>query len=103
MSAIAQTRCLNHGNREAVARCPECEKFFCRECITEHDGRVICQSCLSDLIATDDAPSSNFVKNLARTIGAAMGFAIAWVFFYLLGRILISIPTEFHDGGMWDR
>ena len=35
--------------REAVARCPECTQFFCRECITEHDDRVLCSACLKKL------------------------------------------------------
>jgi hypothetical protein len=46
MTAVAHQRCLHHHEREAVARCPECGHYFCRECITEHDERVICASCL---------------------------------------------------------
>ena len=43
---LSQQRCFNHTSREAVARCPECGRFFCRECITEHDDRVLCAVCL---------------------------------------------------------
>ena len=43
---LAHQRCFNHATREAVARCPECHHFFCRECITEHDDRVLCTGCL---------------------------------------------------------
>ena len=43
--SISQARCGNHAGREAVARCPECRGFFCRECITEHEGRLICAQC----------------------------------------------------------
>jgi hypothetical protein len=44
MQDITQQRCLNHMLREAVARCPECSRFFCRECITEHEDKVLCAS-----------------------------------------------------------
>ena len=49
MAAVALQRCLHHGEREAIARCPECGSFFCRECITEHDERVLCASCLAKI------------------------------------------------------
>jgi hypothetical protein len=49
MSALVHQRCFNHATREAVARCPQCSQFFCRECITEHDDRVICAACLKKL------------------------------------------------------
>ncbi|MBT8374528.1 MAG: rhomboid family protein, partial [Deltaproteobacteria bacterium] len=35
MKDLALQRCNNHGQREAVARCPKCRRYFCRECITE--------------------------------------------------------------------
>jgi len=47
---LAYQRCLNHTFREAVARCPECGHYFCRECITEHEDRVVCASCLRKLV-----------------------------------------------------
>ena len=51
MAALLANRCLHHPVREAVARCPECGQFFCRECITEHEDRVVCSSCLKRLTA----------------------------------------------------
>jgi hypothetical protein len=39
-------RCWNHENREAVCRCPECGRSFCRECVTEHAARLLCAACL---------------------------------------------------------
>ena len=46
MSALAHQRCFHHSLREAVARCPECRQFYCRECVTEHDDRMFCAACL---------------------------------------------------------
>ena len=32
MNDLLYQRCFNHVLREAVARCPECLRYFCREC-----------------------------------------------------------------------
>lgn len=29
------------------------------------------------------------------------GFLLAWGFFYLFGRVLLSLPTTFHEGPHW--
>ena len=50
-SALTHQRCFHHSHREAVARCPECRQFYCRECVTEHDYRVICATCLKKIAA----------------------------------------------------
>ncbi|WP_309385123.1 hypothetical protein [Cerasicoccus frondis] len=98
MSVLIKQRCRIHGHREAVARCPECEKFFCRECVTEHDGRVICQSCLTSLLSEETKEASPVWGRALSLLGAGVGFLLAWWVFYLIGRTLLSIPSEFHDG-----
>ncbi len=98
-------RCFHHPAREAVARCPECTRFFCRECITEHEERVICAECLAKLAqdGTQPKPASRrlpiaAVGMLTRTIGGAL---MAWFCFYLIGRMLLSLPSEFHAASLW--
>lgn len=103
-------RCLNHPAREAVARCPECARFFCRECITEHEERVICAECLGRLAQAGAQPRRADRLPLA---GAGMlaqlaaGALLSWFCFYLLGRMLLALPSEFHaesflwKGGDW--
>lgn len=105
-SGLRKTKCLNHEGREAVARCPACGNFFCRECITEHDHRVICASCLKKLLA--DAPSEN-PRRMGlggRTIKAGakclFGLVVAWLFFYAIGQVLLMIPDSFHSGKLWE-
>ncbi len=99
MSALSEQRCLNHALREAVALCPICRRFFCRECITEHDDRVICAGCLAR-------------QWTARTTGKRGGIAVqagqcflglltAWFFFYLIGQGLLALPSTFHEGEFW--
>lgn len=98
MSTLTKQRCRLHGHREAVARCPQCEKFFCRECVTEHDGRVICQPCLTELLQEDVKERSPIWGRIGGILGAGAGFMLAWWVFYMIGRVLLSIPSMFHDG-----
>ena len=46
MDDLLHQRCFNHMLREAVACCPECRRYFCRECVTEHEDKVLCAACL---------------------------------------------------------
>jgi hypothetical protein len=100
MSSLVHQRCFNHAAREAVARCPECRQFFCRECITEHDDRVLCAGCLKKLARTPLAPSPAFLK-LLRLAQCALGILIAWFFFFMIGESLLRIPAKFHEGTLW--
>ena len=93
--SIAQERCSNHASREAVARCPECGRYFCRECISEHDDRVICASCLKRLSAK---PVRRYrLAGLVRLAQVLMGVLLLWSSFYLLGKALLTIPSSFHE------
>ena len=100
MEAVARQRCFHHAMREAVARCPECGQFFCRECITEHDDRVICASCLKKLAAAG-ARAERSVWNVWPACQIAGGALFAWALFYLCGLGLLSIPSEYHEGRLW--
>jgi hypothetical protein len=101
LTIVAQ-RCMHHPGREAVARCPVCTHFFCRECITEHEDRVICSSCLKKLTAKPKAARRNFSPVL-RTAAAVMGIFVAWIFFFIVGRLLVNIPASFHESTIWER
>ena len=100
MSSLAAQRCFHHALREAVARCPECRHFYCRECITEHEDRVICASCLRRLSAAPAAPRLNW-SWLAALASSAAGLIILWLFFYFTGAALLSIPSSYHEGKVW--
>ena len=106
MSALHQTKCFNHFDREAVARCPECRNYFCRECVTEHEGRLICAACLQK----DEVPEVGKVQGgglrkawmlLADTGRVLIGIFIIWIVFYAVGQVLLLIPDSFHTGDMW--
>ncbi len=97
MLPLAQARCLLHSQREAAARCPECRQSYCRECITEHDGRVICAACLRRLAHRAHRPSPHLGR-LLRPWPVVLGLLISWMVYYSLGRLLLRIPSEWHEG-----
>lgn len=97
---IALQKCKRHALREAVARCPECKGFFCRECVTEHEDRVICSDCLVKLSEKKMKKPLRF-RWVLRGAGVVTGFFILWLFFYYLGQMLLSIPSDFHEGTLW--
>ena len=100
MISLSEHLCLNHAGREAVAKCPGCGQFFCRECITEHEDRVLCTGCLRKLTRAD-APKKRWGAVLARSFQTVAGLVVAWVMFYAAARALLSIPADFHDGTVW--
>jgi hypothetical protein len=100
MSALIHQRCFHHSAREAVARCPECRHFYCRECITEHEDRVICATCLKKLTAPAQSARVSFAWMLP-FVHLSLGFCLVWLFFYFLGATLLSIPSRFHEGTVW--
>ena len=100
MQSLLHQRCFNHATREAVARCPECGRFFCRECITEHDDRVVCSACLKKLARAPLAKRPAFVK-LVRFAQCVASLLLAWFFFFLVGEALLKIPAPVHEGTLW--
>jgi len=100
MQSLATQRCFNHATREAVARCPSCGQTFCRECITEHDDRVICAACLRKLARVPLLQRRAFAR-VIRCGECLLGLMAAWFFFYLIGEILLALPSSFHEAAVW--
>ena len=98
MTSLAHQRCFNHAQREAVARCPSCARFYCRECVTEHSGRVLCAVCLK---ASDQKRSAKGTAWISGTFQVLAGVIVAWLFFFWLGLALLSLDSRFHDGTVW--
>ena len=93
-------RCFHHRAREAVARCPLCTRFFCRECVTEHAGRLVCASCLAKADAAGGSRRARWqaVLTTGQCLAACL---VAWLFFYGLGRALLLMPDAFHAATLW--
>jgi hypothetical protein len=97
---LAYQRCFNHVQREAVARGPSCKQFFCRECITEHDDRVVCAACLRKLAGVPLTKRPAFLK-VMRLSQCALGVLVAWFFFFIIGESLLRLTDSFHEGTLW--
>lgn len=101
MTGLTQQRCFNHALREAVALCPECGNCFCRECVVEHDDRLLCSSCLEKLFAPPKKKRRP-LAGLARTLQFLFGFFLLWFLFYSVSLVLLSTPSSFHEGTLWE-
>jgi len=91
-------RCSNHETREAVCRCPECRRSLCRECVTVHEGRLVCAACLARS-TRDRAPR----RARRGTVEAAMlvgGILLAWTLFFAAGESVLTI-TERSERVAW--
>lgn len=101
MARLALQRCSRHPEREAHARCPECTRFYCRECTTEHDERILCTDCLKALLEPANRKPSGFrITPIFRLTSAFFGLISACVYFYLVAKFLTGIPATYHDGSI---
>ncbi len=101
MEDLLHQRCFNHMLREAVARCPECRRCFCRECVTEHDDKVLCAVCLNEKVMPAAGGLTRF-SGVFRILHFLLGAMLVWLFFYYIGQILLSLPSAFHEGTLWE-
>lgn len=100
MTSVATRKCVQHPLREAVARCSACNEHFCRECVVEHDGVLLCAACLARATAPAKPARVSWVR--VRELGVtAASLVVAWVTFYGLGSLLKAIPAQIHDGTIW--
>src|SRR5215831_12556086 len=99
MRDLSSQRCFNHHGREAVARCTSCAQYYCRECIAEHEDRILCAACLKKVVGVRFTKRSGYVR-LVRVGQCLLGLLVAWFFFYLVGESLLALPTSFHEGNL---
>lgn len=101
MATLSQQRCFLHATREAVARCPRCERYYCRECITEHEGRIICAACLREIsIPSEVKRRSRFVAPALQLLAGVMILIVA---FSVVARLLLLLPHDYHEGTVWQQ
>ena len=100
MSTLALQRCLNHPAREAAARCVECAQPYCRECVSEHEGRLLCAACLRKL-AKQGFFRAGWGRRLLQAGQVCVAFIFLWLCFFALGKVLLAIPASFHDAEVW--
>ncbi len=90
---LIHQRCWNHASREAVCRCPACGRDFCRECVTEHESRLLCAVCLQASARTAPRRRARF-RALIAAIAALGSVAFSWLIFYIGGEILLEFTAR---------
>jgi len=85
-----------------VARCRLCGRSFCRECVVEHEGRLICAGCLREGAGGESERRGNWWGWLV--VAGQWGCSLAglWLLFYGVALVLRRIPSDIHDGLIWN-
>jgi len=92
---IGQQRCHNHGEREAAGRCVACRRMYCRECVSEYDGRLLCAQCLAGQREHADVPRRRGLPLLPFQLAA--GLLVLTGVFYGAGSLMTVAPSAFFD------
>jgi len=99
-------RCRNHEAREAVCRCPSCGNSFCRECVSEHEFRLLCASCIHALTqARRDARAKK--RRMPRSVPAiamiVAGVLLAATVFFGAGETILTIAVRAEQASWQNR
>ena len=101
MTSISFEKCFHHSGREAVVRCPVCRRYYCRECVTEHDDRMLCTGCLNARLQHVGKKKAGWRNAVVLFFQGSVGFLLLWICFFLVGKMLLTIPHSFHEGAVW--
>ena len=101
-AGLHRRRCVRHETREAAVRCPVCGEFFCRECVVEHRGKLLCAACLAKRTAAAGQRHRRWT-GARHALRAVAGALALWLVFYGIGALLLKIPPELHDGTVWKK
>ena len=96
---VFEQHCWNHEDREAVCRCPQCGRSYCRECVTEHQRRLLCAACLRAPALARPERRRIFRRFLPAAMTLA-GLVLAWFVFYGAGEALLE-STAHMEQSIW--
>ena len=96
MHGLASERCFHHETRGAVCRCPECRRFFCRECVVSFDGRLLCAACIARANESPLLPKKKS-SHLGQLLLGVAALVFVWVFFYCVGWIILQYRETLPD------
>lgn len=92
-TSLRHARCLFHPLREAAARCPHCGGTFCRECVTDEEGKLACPPCLRQ-IARPPAPKPSVIRRFRQILAGVTALASLMVLFFAMLRWRVNTPEE---------
>ena len=90
MPVLEAQLCWNHESREAVCRCLGCHRSFCRECVTEHQGRFLCAVCFAAAVPVK-THRSGAIRKAAPTVLIGAGLLLAWLAYLTFGQSVIGM------------
>jgi len=93
---LKHKRCFNHAEREAAARCPSCKHDFCRECITEHDGKMLCVNCLKKT-SKKKKSQKKLIVPIIYTLMLIAALMMIFLCFIWLGRSIAYSEVSDHS------
>jgi hypothetical protein len=95
-------QCWNHETREAVCRCPGCSRSYCRECVTEHEARLLCAACLRKTLP-DAAVTRRAARRVPRVVVLAAGLLLAWFLFLGLAAGVSEFSARMEQAAWQER
>jgi hypothetical protein len=98
-AGLRHARCLFHPLREAAARCPHCGGTFCRECVTDEEGKLACPPCLRRM-ARPPAPRASLTRRLRQVLAGLTALAALMALFFALLRWRMNTPEEHLNFGV---
>ena len=63
---------------------------------------MVCGACHRAKLEVKEKPKRDWFF-ITVPLQLAVGLALLWGGTYFLGKVLVSTPTEFHEGTMWQR
>jgi hypothetical protein len=91
--SLRHARCLFHPLREAAARCPHCGGTFCRECVTDEEGKLACPPCLRRM-ARPPAPKLSLTRRFRQVFAGLTALAALVALFFAMLRWRVNTPEE---------
>lgn len=91
--SLRHARCLFHPLREAASRCPHCGGTFCRECVTDEEGKLACPPCLRRM-ARPPAPSLSLTLRFRQILAGLTALGLLMALFFAMLRWRVNTPEE---------